>query len=67
MPLRLKQQVVRGHRGGDMPASKYAGFPAGAQTAGLYAGGATTPPANSSQTNTTYKYDGSYLDVLVTT
>ena len=44
--------------GENMPANKYAAFPAGTQTALIYAGGATTPPANSNQTNTTYKYDG---------
>ena len=41
-----------------MPAAKYIGFPAGTQTASIYAGGATTPPANGNQVNTTYKYDG---------
>jgi hypothetical protein len=45
--------------GGDLPASKYVGYSAGSQTANLFAGGATAPPANGNQVGTTYKYDGS--------
>jgi len=41
-----------------MPASKYMPFKAGTQTANLQAGGATAPPANTNQTNTSFEYDG---------
>ena len=45
--------------GGAMPANKWVGFAAGTQTSNLVAGGATTPPANGNQVNTTFEYDGS--------
>ena len=41
-----------------IPATKYAGYEAGTQTANLQAGGATAPPANTNQTNTSFEYDG---------
>ena len=41
--------------GGDMPAAKYIGFPAGTQTAGLYANG----QGASGNTDRTEEYDGS--------
>jgi len=46
--------------GGALPAAKYipAGS-AGTQTSNLVAGGATAPPANSNQVNTSFEYDGS--------
>ena len=45
--------------GGSMPAAKYVGLSAGTQTSNVIAGGATDPPANSNQVNTTFEYDGS--------
>ena len=46
--------------GGSMPAGKYvpAGS-AGTQTSNITAGGASDPPANSNQVNTSFEYDGS--------
>ena len=46
--------------GGALPAAKYvpAGS-AGTQTSNLVAGGASGPPANSNQVNTSFEYDGS--------
>ena len=44
--------------GNAMPAYKYMPFEAGTQTANLQAGGATSPPANTNQTNTSFEYDG---------
>jgi len=45
--------------GGSMPAGKYVGLSAGTQTSNVITGGATDPPANSNQVNTTFEYDGS--------
>jgi len=45
--------------GGAIPATKYAQGSAGTQTSNLVFGGATTPPANGNQVNTTFSYDGS--------
>ena len=44
--------------GGAIPATKYAQGSAGTQTANLQFGGATTPPANGNQVNTSFSYDG---------
>ena len=43
--------------GGALPAAKYVGYSAGSQTANLFAGGGTGPPANGNQVGTTYKYE----------
>ena len=45
--------------GGSMPAAKYVGLNAGTQTSNVIAGGATDPPANTNQVNTSFEYDGS--------
>ena len=57
--IRGAKLVAAWASGTAMPANKWVGFGAGTQTSNVVAGGATTPPANGNQVNTTFEYDGS--------